>query len=1005
MPQQLIFTSAIRGLRPGTTGYCTVSRSNGMREMLETKLEQFSTFQHQRTSPHPYIAAHRILDLRGSPYHVLSRISDAGLDHTSRTNFIAHHVVLQPFELSELPDPATILHNWTGWLTQWTGEPGPSTDVDLLPSLAALAPSAPNPGEPAQAWTAATGNPAYADLLVPAGLIPTAALVTPRGRELADLLPLISESLVRAASDNYSTTPPAWQIPFTTWLQPKDAPRDFRWFGTWGLETATAARPTLLLDFASGNLPPAPAPVVRRQSAPAAKATSSPHGGQIGPATFQQTVFPEAAVHHQQEDAQYAPQHTFPETGGQQVNRGRAPLKRNVVEESDKPKSRIDPLVMVLGALAIMGVGALIGIFIFNNPETAATTTESNPDTQTNSLAIVLDTNTDTQRTTSTIPSTNSSIAASPVLATNSPLPKETHPLPTIPAPAADIISPEQRQVISELTQRVDALLIDDLEKDKLRSSLKDDSFIAKNLTSVKEKITFEESIVSRLNSIFKDKELPQNASYLCVNTASKSDIPSITKVKLTLPIIANEPIKTLAFIKSFNGESHIKFTNFQLVKDSDILLNNDEGYNIRIINSNQIELRLEKFNDITEIICNKQYHVFTPTNDTAIIKISAAELLEVQPYKNKQLKLGLKPHFAEWLKRKDFGWKIFDPENSTYSATEFRLASKPLNEKLFPALKPIESRPDLEFPDTSATEMAIDRLTKEINSSSSSTPTPTTQKNSQQVDEEDAKEQASQISAFKDPLKLDELAKSAGEMTFTSHIQSKYQGKKLELNDVRFVTYDYLLSLSEGIKLKVANSGIPVGTTKPLEFPTLSNDYSQLDRDSPQYGENLLKRIEAYTQELDKFLKDPALEAYKSKFTGSEFAAKWLELFKEADKSGDGDKPDPKERNDKKPRAQPTYLKLKRSVKLLFAHSKFTDDSKPVVSKPQPSQSQKNELKAETEKLKRLESLNSVGAILDNYEICLVVVPKGSQMLDTRKSWPLFRLIKFTSKSSHSDL
>src|ERR1039458_1509673 len=110
MPQQLIYTSAPRGLVAGRSGYCTVARSAAMREALMLRLEQFSYYDHVslaggRERP---IYACRVIDIRGTRYHVLSRIQDAGLDFTGRTNFIAHHLVATPEEVFQLPTPAML---------------------------------------------------------------------------------------------------------------------------------------------------------------------------------------------------------------------------------------------------------------------------------------------------------------------------------------------------------------------------------------------------------------------------------------------------------------------------------------------------------------------------------------------------------------------------------------------------------------------------------------------------------------------------------------------------------------------------------------------------------------------------------------------------------------------------------------------------------------------------------------------------------------------------------
>src|ERR1039457_587017 len=99
MPWELIYTSAPRGLTPGQAGFCTVARTVDLREGLAQRLEQISSYHYveyggaslQRRNP--TISAYRILDIRGTKFHVLSRILPCGLDFTGRSNHLAHHLI------------------------------------------------------------------------------------------------------------------------------------------------------------------------------------------------------------------------------------------------------------------------------------------------------------------------------------------------------------------------------------------------------------------------------------------------------------------------------------------------------------------------------------------------------------------------------------------------------------------------------------------------------------------------------------------------------------------------------------------------------------------------------------------------------------------------------------------------------------------------------------------------------------------------------------------------
>jgi hypothetical protein len=226
MPQQLIYTSAARGLVAGRSGYCTVARSAGMREALALRLEQLSYYQHLSLTggQERPISAYRVVDIRGSRFHVLSRIQDAGLDYSGRTNFIAHHLVLAPEELRLLPPPAVILRDWTGWVTAWSKDPQQLVNEDWG-NLASLAEAS---ALPAQTWQRLTGDAAngYGLLEVKPGIC-----LTIDGISEKEALTLLAESTelleLRDARRNFKTA--AWQYTFTTSMQEQDNPADFRW--------------------------------------------------------------------------------------------------------------------------------------------------------------------------------------------------------------------------------------------------------------------------------------------------------------------------------------------------------------------------------------------------------------------------------------------------------------------------------------------------------------------------------------------------------------------------------------------------------------------------------------------------------------------------------------------------------------------------------------------------------------------------------------------------------
>ena len=120
MPKELIFTSVPNGLKPGSSGYCTVARHHNLDHLLERELERLS-FYEMGTGLKPVIHAYRTLSLSSGVFLVLSRICYAGNDHTGRTNYLAHHLVFEESELSAFSNlsPVDFFMDPIGWLNEW----------------------------------------------------------------------------------------------------------------------------------------------------------------------------------------------------------------------------------------------------------------------------------------------------------------------------------------------------------------------------------------------------------------------------------------------------------------------------------------------------------------------------------------------------------------------------------------------------------------------------------------------------------------------------------------------------------------------------------------------------------------------------------------------------------------------------------------------------------------------------------------------------------------------
>lgn len=210
MSQELLYTSAPHGLKPGSRGFCTVLSTQGMPAPLATGLEALSGYRpvfppsDSRAHLNPVVWSHVTLTVAGRAWHVLSRISDFGLDYSQRTNKLAHHVVVDPGEQVEC-GPAQLL-GLSGFMrSDWDHEPR------LVPPKPTRQMTAAPPGI-CRAWKEMTGDAGWAGVLAESYLReperPVFLLYEP-GQEI---LPLIAEAL--------SLLPPErrWEVTFSTYF-------------------------------------------------------------------------------------------------------------------------------------------------------------------------------------------------------------------------------------------------------------------------------------------------------------------------------------------------------------------------------------------------------------------------------------------------------------------------------------------------------------------------------------------------------------------------------------------------------------------------------------------------------------------------------------------------------------------------------------------------------------------------------------------------------------------
>lgn len=220
MTQEIIYTSAPQGLRPGSYGFCTVATTPGMASSLAERLESLSGYRHVHPPGHPraiynpVVHSHLHLKVGGQKYHVLSRLADAGFDYSQRTNKLVHHVALEPGELVA-GGPAWLLSQRGFMETAWSGQPR------VLP-----AGRRPVPGDLQRGicsrWAEITRDAAWAAVLAQSAIAGSrpAYLIFPEG---LDPLPLLVEA--------QSLLPVArrWEVSFSTYFTRLPPGVDCQW--------------------------------------------------------------------------------------------------------------------------------------------------------------------------------------------------------------------------------------------------------------------------------------------------------------------------------------------------------------------------------------------------------------------------------------------------------------------------------------------------------------------------------------------------------------------------------------------------------------------------------------------------------------------------------------------------------------------------------------------------------------------------------------------------------
>ncbi len=221
MSQELIYTAAPQGLKPGSRGFCTVAATAGMQASLVERLEALSAYRHvfppndPKEPQNPVSHSHLKLTIDGRRRHVLSRISAAGLSYTQRANLFAHHLVLDTVE-TPAGGPAWLLSQPGVMESAWKNDPQtlpPSRKAFVGDTSAAVC----------RKWQELTGDAGWGGVLAESATKHDGAGALVVYRPGMDVLPLVAESLALLPPDE------RWDVTFSTYYTKLPPGIECRW--------------------------------------------------------------------------------------------------------------------------------------------------------------------------------------------------------------------------------------------------------------------------------------------------------------------------------------------------------------------------------------------------------------------------------------------------------------------------------------------------------------------------------------------------------------------------------------------------------------------------------------------------------------------------------------------------------------------------------------------------------------------------------------------------------
>ncbi len=253
MAQELIYTSAPRGLRIGASGFCTVACTRGMAPNYVEAAESISGYtavfppNHPKADLNPVAYSHYRYRIGGKQVSILSRVAFAGVDYTKRSNKIAYHLVVDPKERAA-GGPAWVLQQKGLMVEEWIGEP---KYLDRTRQI----PSGDTGAAPCEVWKSHTGDAGWAGVLAQSFLNdpkqPSFIIFEPG----VDMLQIVAEALRILPVEQ------RWNVTFNTYFTSLPIGTTCSWRcclrSSPALKQARRLPGALLLDLTAGsNQPP-----------------------------------------------------------------------------------------------------------------------------------------------------------------------------------------------------------------------------------------------------------------------------------------------------------------------------------------------------------------------------------------------------------------------------------------------------------------------------------------------------------------------------------------------------------------------------------------------------------------------------------------------------------------------------------------------------------------------------------------------------------------------------